>query len=41
MPPLILVLDERRIGPPNDLRGEQVRHVEPYELGDVELGFEA
>ena len=31
MPPLILVLDERRIGPPHDLRGEQVRLVEPYD----------
>jgi hypothetical protein len=41
VPPLVLVLDERRVRPPHDLGGEQVGSVEADELGDVELGLEA
>ena len=41
VPPLVLVLDVGRVGPPHHLRGEQVRLRRTHVLGDVELGFEA
>ena len=41
VPPLVLVLDEARVGPAHDRNGELVRRPMPHELRDVELGRRA
>ena len=41
MPPLVLVLDEARVGPADDDGDELVRPVVADEVGDVELGGRA
>ena len=40
LPPLVLVFEERTVGPADDLGREHVRHAVPHDVGEVELGFE-